>query len=446
MDSTKRIWPNVNSFSPIHPFRSFRHPLKVRAFLFVIALFLGLNERVEAQRFATQDLILFDSLMVKDNLGNPYNLVDSLVSIALLHPKDTAQFPGGGIFVNTDSLWGKVTNDSFAVLMNTTVQVGYFRYVDSFGTAYFEYAVLVTSNLTAEPETMGNGDYLEIDLDVLGLPFLQVGDTGDASFAFVQFLASVDTTLETLQTDIGLCELRAQDSSLVQIFSHDLVNAHRLKLKWVLSIGKNARMAIKTVVNSVGTILSLVPHPMIKAIGKFLKVVGAVAAAANLLGDDSKEPTVPSIPPPSAAPCVLVRKIDKSYECIDNGCVIQGKNCEFLEIHRRTSSYFEISRRCNCVHIPNGMDESGQALNWAILPNPSVSSAEIVVNPQHAWEGNCLIRDQQGKLVWSSGPLNAIGGAEIRLKTPELTSGIYLVELYSKSYNELTVKKLVILP
>lgn len=416
----------------------------VIALFFAIYLWAGWSQSTFSQRFATQDLILFDSLNADGGIGNTVNLADSLIAVARAYPKDTAHFPGGGMFINTDSLWGDVANDSLLPLLNTTVQCGFFQYADSFGNPDFKYAVLVTSNLTLEPETMGNGDYLEFDLSALRLPFLQPGDTNNMRFTMVQFLASTDTTLETNQTDLGILEIRAQDTSLVKFLTNS-VFPEWITAKWVIESSLKARMAIKTILASGGFLMSLIPQPVVMGIGIGAMVAGALLAIYNVIGDLTPEIIVPAIPPTSSSLCILIKK-NKEFECRDNGCAALGKDCELETNHRQSSSYEESSARCNCKPISTNVKSPNQTWAWEIIPNPSGASPEIVLWTSLPLEGSIEILDLDGKLTWTSGKWKAEIGQETRFKPEIFIPGIYLVKLESNHSPSVEVRRMIIIP
>jgi CHRD domain/Secretion system C-terminal sorting domain len=86
---------------------------------------------------------------------------------------------------------------------------------------------------------------------------------------------------------------------------------------------------------------------------------------------------------------------------------------------------------------------NGQLLKSSLVPNPTLSVAELVVNSPQNFDGNVTISDITGKQVSNSKVNIQEGDNRIPLNSTNLSNGIYFIQLWSRESGLIVTEKLV---
>ena len=97
----------------------------------------------------------------------------------------------------------------------------------------------------------------------------------------------------------------------------------------------------------------------------------------------------------------------------------------------------------DCPLSTQTVELNGQVLTSKLVPNPTLSEAEMMVNSPQNFDGNVTISDITGKQVSNSKVNIQEGYNRIPLNSINLSNGIYFIQLWSRELGLIVTEKLV---
>jgi hypothetical protein len=273
------------------------------------AAFVFLCGPLSAGVITTQDLFVVGDIQMNTS-GGLVDLTAAAIARAQSQPGPSVTFVGGAVFVSSNALHGEAGNENLVYLGNTSVIPGVLTYgSDSF------FSILVSSDVSTEPESVGFGGVVQIDFSDLYPAGVNVGDVGVMDYTFLQFLKPGDPATEAGLTDLQIAGQRASlgliqmpsmsGTTLTEVYDSPFVVAQGSKGwryfgKVLVVVGTTAGGAIGgatagSVAPAIGTVIGGVGG----GVAGFLTSLGGVIIENNK--DDATPDRSPGTQPASGA-------------------------------------------------------------------------------------------------------------------------------------------------
>jgi hypothetical protein len=237
----------------------------------------------------TQDLFIIDTVRIESG-GMEIDLAPTLISNALSSPESTVLFAGGATFTSTSAFPGQVVDINNFILGNTTVIPG----VLSFGGNQF-FSILTSSDLDAQPETLGISDSVELDLTTVFPTDVNVGDVGRMDYTMIQLDRPSDPSSESGLSPLEVAVSRSNEGLAFGPSLDNMTLAGIFDQPFVVSQGSKKLKYFGKGLGVLGdTIEGFSKGGVLGGVGAFFR------SLSEAIEKNSKGDTTPDSPPPLA--------------------------------------------------------------------------------------------------------------------------------------------------